>query len=99
MLTPAPPRPLLPGHFHREEMIEHLPAGVVCLVPLGTADIEVQLLGGRIHRAGRRIARLGKNRQRLAVAHALRHHEVDLVVLVEEVSPFRVADPVPHPAM
>ena len=64
-------------------MIEHLPAGVVCLVPLGTADIEVQLLGGRIHRAGRRIARLRKNRQGLAVAHALRHHEVDLVVLVE----------------
>ena len=39
---------LPPGHFHREEVIEDFAGGVVAVVRFGAADIEVELLRGRI---------------------------------------------------
>ena len=64
-------------------MVEDFAVGVVRVVRLGAADVEVELLGRRIHGAGRALGGIELHLQGLAVAHALGDHEVDLVVAVE----------------
>ena len=56
---------------------------MVRVVVLGTADVEVELLGRGVDRAGGAFGGLELHLERFAVAHSLRHHEVDLVVAVQ----------------
>src|SRR5688572_13656964 len=79
---------LLPGNFHTEEVHEHFAVGTVLRVLLRAANVEVDLLRGGIYLSRR--AFLSAHRivhaQRLAIANALRDHEVHLVVLVERLA-------------
>src|SRR5687767_12639967 len=87
---------LFPGHFHREEVREHLARRRVLRILLRAAYVEVELLGGRVHLARR--ALLAGHRvihaQRLPIADALRDHEMHLVVLIERLAvQRRVSEP------
>ena len=65
-------------------MVEDLARRVVRLVGFGAADVEVELEGRRVD--GARPRGSGHSRldtERLTVAHALGHHEVDLVFVVQ----------------
>src|SRR5690606_5404725 len=65
------------------EVVEDLSIRMIRVVSLRASDVEVQLLRSRIHGAGLPRGRLEHDLERLPITHALRDHEVDLVVLIE----------------
>ena len=75
-----------PGDFHGEKVVEHLATRMVGVVALRAADVEVELHCRGVYGSGSggRVAGARCGDQRFTIAHPLRHHEVDLVVLVQQ---------------